>query len=190
MRLPLFPLHSVLFPGGLLPLRIFETRYLDMVRDCLRNDTGFAVCAIESGQEVGPAPNIHRLGTLARIADWNQRDDGLLGIVARGEQRLRILDYAVAGNGLLVGEVELLDAEEPVRPLPGDYGRLRDLLQRMLEQLGGPYGALVTAYDDAGWVGARLSELLPLPSARKQQLFEMDDPLRRLDELLAFLGGT
>lgn len=186
MKLPLFPLHSVLFPGGLLPLRIFEARYLDMVRDCLRDDTGFGICLIETGEEVGPAPTIHRLGTLARVADWNRRDDGLLGIVARGERRLRVLEYVAAPNGLLVGEVELLP-DEPEAPLPEDQTPLSDLLRRMLDQLGEPFSTLGGDYARAGWVGARLTELLPLPPATKQQLFELDDPLCRLGELRAIL---
>ncbi|AOU97262.1 peptidase S16 [Acidihalobacter yilgarnensis] len=182
MPLPLFPLHSVLFPGGLLPLRIFEARYLDMVRDCLRDDSGFGICLIESGDEVGPAPRIYRFGTMVRIVDWDRRADGLLGIVVQGEQRLHVLDYAPAPNGLLRAEVALLPSEAAV-PMPADQLTLSELLRRMLDQLGPPFSTLEGHYEDAVWVGARLTELLPLQPAAKQHLYELKDPLLRLDEL-------
>ena len=92
VTLPLFPLHTVLFPGGLLPLRIFESRYLDMISDCLRNDRGFGVCLISAGREVGDGAECFDVGTLARIQDWDSTPDGLLGIIARGEQRFDSLD--------------------------------------------------------------------------------------------------
>lgn len=183
MSLPLFPLHTVLLPGGLLPLRIFEARYIDMVRDCLRNDSGFGICLIESGEEVGPAPRIHQLGTLTSIVDWSRRENGLLGIVAQGNQRIHVNDFVVEPNGLLVADVEPLP-EEQFLQIPAEYASLAGFLQRLISQLGEPYSSLLNnTFEDAFWVGARLTELLPLPAIYKQRLYELDDPLQRLDEL-------
>jgi uncharacterized protein len=190
VRLPLFPLHSALLPGGLLPLRIFETRYLDMVRDCLRSGDGFGVCLIESGNEVGSTPSIHKVGTLARIVDWDQRPDGLLGIVASGERRFRVCAQETGRNGLLHAEVEWLEdaALAETLELPQEYRELGELLRRLVRELGAPFTLFPEErYGHAGWVADRLTELLPLAPALKQALVELDDAMQRLqrvDELL------
>ena len=182
-RLPLFPLHSALLPGGLLPLRIFETRYLDMVRDCLRSGEGFGVCLIESGNEVGASPRIYAVGTLARIIDWDQRSDGLLGIVASGERRFRVRSQETGRNGLLYAEVEWLNEASPddTRALPEEYGELGVLLRRMVTELGTPFTLFPEEhYGYADWVANRLVELLPLSREMKQALVELDDAMQRL----------
>ncbi|OOG22307.1 peptidase S16 [Thioalkalivibrio denitrificans] len=179
ITLPLFPLGTVLFPGGILPLRIFETRYIDMVRNCLRTETGFGVCAIRDGSEVGAAAEVHTVGTRAVIADWEGRPDGLLGITARGEQRFRILRTWVEPNRLVMGEVAYLE-EPPATPLPEEFLGLAALLERLLSELGPPYAELSRDAGDAVWVGARLAELLPVSLEVKQQMLECDDPLSRL----------
>jgi uncharacterized protein len=177
--LPLFPLSTVLFPGGLLPLRIFETRYIDMVRNCLRTDSGFGICAIRAGAEVGEAADVYAVGTRAVIADWEGRPDGLLGITARGEQRFRILRTWVQPDRLLMGEVEPLEEPVPV-PLPEEFLGLATLLDRLLSELGRPYTDLDWDAGNAVWVAARLAELLPVNLAAKQQMLECDEPLSRL----------
>jgi uncharacterized protein len=177
--LPLFPLNTVLFPGGILPLRIFETRYIDMVRNCLRTDTGFGVCAIRAGSEVGPAADVQGVGTRAVIADWEGRPDGLLGITARGEERFRILRTWVQPDRLLMGEVEYLPEPAPA-PIPEEFLGLAALLERLLAELGPPYADLPAETGNATWVGARLAELLPVSLEVKQQMLESDDPLSRL----------
>ncbi|WP_018935284.1 LON peptidase substrate-binding domain-containing protein [Thioalkalivibrio sp. ALJ24] len=189
--LPLFPLNTVLFPGGMLPLRIFETRYLDMVRRCMRDDSGFVVVAIEppaegeeAPSEADPSVGFHSLGTEARIIDWDQRPDGLLGILARGAQRQRIHQPRRGADGLWVGEVEPLD-EWPAVSLPVDYASLAELLERLLDQLGTPWSHLERHPDDSAWVAGRLTELLPLDLAIKQSLLESDDPIDRLERLRA-----
>jgi len=186
-ELPLFPLKTVLFPGGVLPLRIFETRYLDMVSACFRTDGGFGVVTIHEGQEAGGQPaSIHPVGTLARIADFDQLDDGLLGITCLGVQRLRVIGHRVQSDQLLLGQVLWLP-DDPAMPLlpshePLSY-ILRDLLQN--EKLA-PYGRfLAPSWEDAAWVGNRLAELLPLPLHVRQALLEMTEPQQRLDILLA-----
>lgn len=186
-RLPLFPLHTVLFPGGVLPLRVFEPRYLDLVSDCLRNDHGFGVCLIRTGREVGAVPDCHALGTLARIRDWDRTPEGLLLITAQGERRFRITAQAVRADRLIVADVACLD-EPPPRPLPVAYARLARLLDRLLDDLDAPYRDLPRRLDDAGWVGARLAELLPLDALEKQALLEQDDVLARLAGVAARLG--
>lgn len=186
LTLPLFPLHSVLFPGGPLPLRVFESRYLDMISSCLKAESGIGICLIRSGSEVGEAAETYEVGTLSRITYWNQRPDGLLGVTVCGEQRFRILSREVRPNKLVVAEVELLE-NEPELPLPEDYRPLARLLQSVVEQLGQPYVKMPKKYDEAGWVGARLTELLPFSLDQKQYLLQLNDPLQRLERLTAIL---
>ena len=116
MQIPLFPLNTVLFPGGPLPLRIFETRYIDMVKDCVKDDAPFGVLLIREGGETGAATT-HTVGTLARITDWYQGSDGLLGVTAVGERRFRLLSSERLASGLNVGQIEVLP-DEPSMPLP------------------------------------------------------------------------
>lgn len=177
--IPIFPLHSVLFPGGPLALRIFEARYLDMVSACLRDESGFGVALIREGEEVGSAAEVYELGTLGDISYWEQRRDGLLGITVTGQQRFRIIDSEVAPNQLRIAEVELLPNPAPV-PLPEKYQNLAKLLERILGELGHPYITLKRELDNAEWVGARLAELLPLELEQKQRLLLEDDALQRL----------
>ena len=181
-RMPLFPLHTILFPEGLLPLRIFEARYIDMVREAVRNDSVFGICHIREGDEVGGAAEIYPVATAGRIVDWSQTADGLLGITVRGERKFRVLEATEEDNGLLVGEVEWLP-EESDTPLPPEFDSLGQLCQRILNEMGGPYAEAPQHCDRAGWVGSRLAELLPLPDDIKQALLEMDDPLARLFQL-------
>lgn len=187
-RIPIFPLHSVLFPGGPLALRIFEARYLDMVSRCLRDESGFGVALIREGHEVGEAAEVYEVGTLGRISYWEQRQDGLLGITLTGEQRFRIIDSEVTGNQLRIAEVELLENLGTVA-LPEKYQHLASLLERILGELGHPYLTMTRDYQNAEWVGARLSELLPLELVQKQRLLQEEDPLRRLARLEESLKG-
>ena len=180
----LFPLQTVLYPGGPLSLRIFATRYLDMVSRCLKEERGFGVCLIREGRETGPA-QVHMIGTLARIRDWSQGQDGLLNILARGERRFRIQTQRTQADGLNLAEVEWLP-EEPAAPLPEARQELAEILRQIILQVGEPYADGEGAYGDAGWVGCRLAELLPLSLAQRQYLLELNDPLKRL-EIIATL---
>jgi len=184
--IPLFPLNTVLFPGGLLPLRIFEPRYLDMVGECMRNDSGFGVCLISAGQEVGNAAEIHKVGTMAYIVDFEPSDNGLLGIMTQGQQRFQVLKTWVQPNQLLIGEVESLPNEEPVT-MPEACRSLADMLETFIRRIGGHYEQLPADYDDASWVSQRLTELLPISLLERQQLLESDDPLARLSHVQATL---
>jgi uncharacterized protein len=192
-QLPLFPLHTVLVPGALLGLRIFEPRYLDMVRECGRNGGGFGICMLLRGGEddtaVVPASVPAAIGTLARIEDFGTGDDGLLTLQVRGIRRFRVIDTRVRDNGLAVASVEWLapDPDEELRP---EHGLLAELLRRILEQVGEAAAQPSPAQlDDAAWVGWRLAELLPLEDTQRQALLQEDDPHARLDQLLRLLPG-
>jgi len=179
----LFPLHTVLFPGGPLPLRIFETRYTDMVRRCMREQQPFGVVMIEEGDEAGEVATTATVGSTARIVDFHTLHDGLLGISCVGERKFRVQRVWRAGDGLNLGEVTWLPVE-PGLPVPDDCARLVTTVRRALEELAEHYENVDRKFDDAAWIGARLAELLPIELADKQALLEMEDPLERLRALL------
>jgi Lon protease-like protein len=183
----LFPLNMVLFPDGPLPLRIFETRYVDMVKRCMRANDAFGVVLIREGDEVGPAET-YGVGTTAIITDFDQLPDGLLGLFCVGQQRFRILSKRRQADGLNVGEIELLPAE-PTVALPERHARLAKLLETVLPQLGEVYTDIEMRLDDAAWVGHRLAEILPIPMSDKQMCLELTDPVERLDWLAPFTVG-
>ena len=178
-EIQLFPLGTVLFPGGPLPLRIFEARYIDLVRRCLRDGTGFGVVLIREGVEAGGPAITFDVGTYARIVDFSQQPDGLLGIHAAGERRFRILARRRERDGLNVADVEWLP-EEPPQPLPEELAELGPALDAILSQVGEPYASLEPHLGDAAWVAGRLAEILPIPPGHKQHCLELDDPLERL----------
>lgn len=184
-RVPLFPLRTVLYPGGPLPLRIFETRYLDMISRCIRDDTPFGVVLIREGSETGPAKTVD-VGTLARVSDWYQGSDGLLGVTALGERRFRLLSSEIQQDKLTVGDIELLDRDAEV-PLPDDCQGMAQVLAGVLGNLGKLYETLDKHYEDAGWVSFRFAEILPLAAADKQQYLELQDPIERLRKLKTVL---
>jgi len=183
IEVPLFPLNTVLYPGGQLQLRIFEPRYLDLVRECTRTGSAFGVCLILEGNEVGAPARPAAVGTLARITDFNHREDGLLGIATEGGERFRVLRTRVRSDGLMRGEVELWP-DEASQQVPVEYTLLQTILERLIETIGPQWRhAPRSSYDDAGWLSFRLAELLPLAGDEQQQLLEMTDPLRRLATL-------
>jgi Lon protease-like protein len=182
VEIPLFPLNTVLFPGGPLQLRIFEQRYLDMISRCAQQQTSFGVVAIKEGAEVGAATTF-AVGTLAQIVDFDREPDGLLGITAAGGGSFAVEQVSRKPDGLYVGEVTLWEPDV-VTPLPAAHGQLAELTRTLLP-LDVRYRGMPTAYEDAAWVGYRLAELLPLPLGAKQKLLETRDALARLDYLLA-----
>ncbi len=185
--LALFPLHTVLLPGATLGLRVFEPRYLDLMRDCGRSGDGFGVCLILEGKETGTPATPATFGTEARIEDFGSSGDGLLTLRVRGARRFHVRHTRVRNNGLIVAQVDwrVPDPDDPLRP---EHGLLGLLLQRILDQMGGEYAKAPPArLDDAAWVGWRLAELLPLEDAQRQSLLQEDDPHLRLERLLALL---
>ena len=181
---PLFPLNTVLFPGGPLPLRIFETRYVDMVRHCMRERCPFGVVLIRAGSEVGAgaAGDVCSIGTTARIIDFTGLPDGLLGITCLGERKFSVGKRAQQADGLHVGEIEFVAPEEPTE-LPSEYAHLGQLLRKVLPELGELYSHVPKHFSDASWVGYRLAEILPIALTEKQYCLELDDPVARLARL-------
>ena len=178
MQVPLFPLNTVLFPGGPLPLRIFEPRYLTMVSDCVQGDSPFGVLLIRDGEEAGSATT-YEIGTLARIADWYQGSDGLLGVTAVGLQRFRVISSFREANGLNIGNIEVLP-DEPAVQIPAEYQSMPNILAGVLDDLGRLYESLERRMDDASWVTSRFVEILPIDLEQKQQCLESGDPVDRL----------
>lgn len=184
-ELPLFPLGTVLFPGGTLPLQIFEPRYLDLVKRCMREDAPFGVVLLREGAEAGRAdapPAIAPVGTEARIVDFTQLSNGLLGITSRGGPRFRVRRHRVADDGLIIGEVETLPEPAPLA-VPEEYGALLEILRQLLEHPVVNRLGVEVDWDDARSVAGRLADLLPITPGLKQALLELDDPLMRLVEL-------
>ncbi|MBN8557808.1 MAG: LON peptidase substrate-binding domain-containing protein [Burkholderiales bacterium] len=188
--LPLFPLGTVLFPGGQLPLRVFEVRYLDMIGRCHRAGAPFGVVALAQGQEVrtpgAPQERLQPVGTLARITALEQPQPGLLLIQCQGEQRFRIDQPHQLRHGLWVADVSLLPPD-PVVTIPDDLQaaartlrRAHDSLRRQPQALPLPATDALD-YDDCGWVANRWCELLPLPTTTRQHLMSLDSPLLRLE---------
>lgn len=184
-EIPLFPLNTVLFPGGPLALRIFEPRYVDMVKRCMREELGFGVVLIREGAETGPA-DFHGLGTLARIIDFDQLPEGLLGLSTLGGGRFRVLRRWTQPDGLNLGEIETL-GPEPALALPKEYGHLGELVHELLPELGAGYEHVEHHASDASWVGYRLAEIMPLTMESRQFCLELENPIERLKLLDALI---
>jgi uncharacterized protein len=174
-EIALFPLRTVLFPGGLLPLRIFETRYVDMVGRCMREGEIFGVVLLESGTETAGPAQTASVGTAARIVDFQTLSDGLLGLLCRGERRFRIIERRIQNDRLHLASVDWLAEAAPVAVAP-EFQPLVALLRELLGRLGPMSAFLEPRYGDADWVGQRFAELLPLEAAAQQSLLELDDP--------------
>ncbi|MFL6593604.1 MAG: LON peptidase substrate-binding domain-containing protein [Luteimonas sp.] len=186
--LALFPLRTVLVPGASLGLRVFEPRYLDLVRDCGHSGEGFGVCLIIDGEEAGAVSATAAFGTEARIEDFGTGDDGLLTLRVRGRRRFRVQRTRVRDNGLIVAEVDWRDPE-PDDELHPEHAVLAQVLDHILQQVGGTHAdAAPACLDDAAWVGWRLVELLPLADRQRQALLQEDDPHARLDQILALVS--
>ncbi|MGH8140890.1 MAG: LON peptidase substrate-binding domain-containing protein [Steroidobacteraceae bacterium] len=178
-EIALFPLHTVLLPGGLLPLRIFEPRYVDLVGRCLRSNEAFGVVLIQSGNETGSAVSIAEVGTSARIVDFQPLTDGLLGLLCRGEQRFRVCSRRQQPDGLNRAEVLWLTEPGP-EPLEPQFQPLADTVREGFASLTNSQRLIEPHYEDAGWVSHRLAEMLPLEPALLQCLLELDQPGARL----------
>jgi Lon protease-like protein len=175
----------------LLPLRIFETRYVDMVRYCMRERSAFGVVLIRSGTEVGGAgvAQTCAIGTTARIIDFNGLPDGLLGITCLGERKFSVTRHWQQEDGLHVGEIEFVPPERPTE-LPAEYDHLGQLLRKVLPELGDLYTDVPKHFSDASWVGWRLAEILPIALTEKQYCLELDDPVARLARLNPLIRRT
>jgi Lon protease-like protein len=187
VTLPLFPLHGALLPGAGITLRVFEQRYLDLLRECSNDSSSFGVCLIMEGTEVGKPAKPAPWGVEARIEDFDLGADGVLLLRLRGARRFRVDQVAVRDNGLVVGQVQwcAADNDDEIR---AEHALLSLLLERIIEQVGGPHAkAGPELFDQAAWVGWRLAELMPLEEAQRLVLLQLDDPHRRLDLLLEWI---
>jgi hypothetical protein len=203
-RVALFPLNAVLFPDGVLPLRIFEARYMDMVRDCMRRDEPFGVCLIVSGSEVGGTARTENIGCLARIAAWDMEQLGLLHIRTIGGQRFRVIEAQVQADQLQLAEIELIEPDEDT-PIDPEHQACAALLTRVVDDVraqhaerrrtgqaeGDVMGRLPFEepfqFDSSVWVGNRLCEVLPVPMRAKQKLMELEDAHTRLEIITQYL---
>ena len=189
---PLFPLKTVLFPGGVLPLKVFEQRYIEMTKACLRDDKPFGVCLLMQGEEVAPASGSKSatefapIGTLARIINWDMPQLGILHLRTEGATRFQVQSHSVSEDGLIIGQVTAI-AAEPTKPLPESYLPLSKLLELLISRVGRDAFPADLALGDASWVSYRLAELLPLPLNIKQSMLEINDCQIRLEALAQFL---
>lgn len=169
-NIPLFPLGTVLFPGGLLPLKIFEQRYLDMTKACLRDNQPFGVCLIREGREVGMLATPESVGCLATIEQWEMPNSSMFHMLARGGERFRVLETTVTANGLISGEVEMLQPATACSP----DAECVAVLKRIIEQVGVENFPQPVRLDDGAWVAYRLMEMMNLPMGVKQRMLEMN----------------
>jgi Lon protease-like protein len=184
-RVSIFPLNTVLFPGGVLPLKVFEQRYMEMTKVCISENSAFGVCLIKEGRETGTPAVPQDIGCLARIAQWDMPQLGVFHLQVEGTLRFRIVSSTVEKNGLISAAIECMpiDAEiAPQEPLCGD------VLKAIIEKIGAAHFPAPHRFDDAAWIGYRLSEVLPLSLDTKQQLLRMTDPLARLAQLSRILS--
>lgn len=178
--IPIFPLNTVLYPGGMLPLKIFEQRYIEMTKACLRDERPFGVCLIREGSEVGIPAVPETVGCLATIERWDMPQLGLFHLVARGGDRFRLLETSAAKNGLLSGTIERIAPEAPSAEVDP---ACREVLKVIIERVGEASFPTPILLDDASWVGYRLAEVLPLDARIKQELLEINGAGERLKRL-------
>lgn len=184
--IPIFPLNTVLYPGGLLPLKIFEQRYLDMTKACVRDATPFGVCRIREGREVGLPAVPDSVGCTAFIAEWEMPHLGVFHLNTRGQRPFRIVQQTTQSDGLIRAEIELL--EETAGAIGQEsFALCRHVLEQIVEKIGADYFSPPLAYDDPRWTGYRLAEVLPLGLEEKQGLLELRDDGARLERLHAYL---
>jgi Lon protease-like protein len=186
VEIPLFPLRTVLYPTGLLPLKIFEQRYLDMTKNCIRDSSPFGVCLIRDGEEVGGAATPYPIGCTARIQEWDMPHLGMFHLLCQGESVFRVTEHWVAKNGLLWGHVELREPEEEAA-LPAEYAHLAALVRKIIDKVGADRFPTPAALHDANWVAYRLAEVLPIEPALKQRILEAAQPEERLEALGEYL---
>jgi Lon protease-like protein len=190
--LPLFPLKTVLFPGGILPLKVFEQRYVTMTKACLRDDAPFGVCMLTRGEEVVRSTAVENelafapIGTRARIVSWDMPQLGIFHVRSEGLTRFQVRSHSTGGDGLVVGEVTEI-APEPARAISESFKPLVRFLEILIERVGKENFPPGLALDDASWVGYRLAEVLPLPLTIKQSMLEINDAEVRLSALAQFL---
>ena len=181
---PIFPLSSITFPGGYMPLRIFEPRYLDMVKNCVKNNTGFGISLTKIDRN-----QFYEVGTYCKITDWEQMHDGLLGITVRGKFRYKIIDSNVQSDDLIIARIEQMEEPDYIG-IPDELMPYSDFLKNILEQYPKFYHEDAPKYyTESGWVGSRLAEILPMSAKEKQVLLETEDYLVRLYRIKDYIDS-
>lgn len=182
----IFPLNTVLFPDGLLPLRVFEQRYLEMAKACLRDDRPFGVCLIREGREVGTAAVPQAIGCLAKIVHWEMPHTGMFQLIARGGDRFRILERRILENQLIEASVEAFPSDTVCETVDAECSQL---LRTIIEKAGAEHFPAPLRLDDASWVSFRLAEVLPVDPAARQELLELTNAQERLAVIRRILTG-
>lgn len=183
-ELPLFPVSTTLFPGGNMPLRIFEQRYLELIKNCLANNTTFGLCGIREGQEVGVPAVPYEIGTEVRIVEWDMPQTGIFHIAVQGLGRYVARSWKTEASGLLVAQTESVSAEAACA-IPDELRLCVQVLKHILSESDA--STENAEWENAVWVGYRLSEILPFKLKVKQDLLEMNDSLMRLRIIDQFL---
>jgi Lon protease-like protein len=186
MKLPIFPLKAVLFPGGRLPLRVFEARYMDMVKECLKHERPFGICSITEGEEVGVPAAFASVGTIAKIGSWDMPELGILSLVTEGGSRFNVLARETTAGGLALADVALLQEEDADSTSPPEPIFV-EVLEKVIERVGERHFTAERHFDDPNWVSYRLAEILPLKLSLKQKLLEVNDSEVRLRVIGEFL---
>lgn len=185
-EIPLFPLNTVLFPGGKLPVRVFEPRHMEMISTCLKNGQPFGISLLRADNGTHGAAQPEAVGCLVEIVDWDMQQPGVLNITVLGIRRFHVESHGTNNNGQIVAQVVNI-SEEPEAPIPPQHHACATLLRHIVEHLGEHRFALPLRYDDLAWVGYRLAELLPLKLSVRQNMLEMNDSLVRIEILHTFL---
>lgn len=190
MKHALFPLNTVLFPGSILPLQIFEQRYLNLIKDCMKQQTGFVVVLISEGKEVGATPQIYRTGCYVEIIDWEPLANGLLGITILAKYRAQLSNSSVRDDGLLLAEVSPLNSTlDDNAILPDVFKPLSDTLEQLLHHpFADRYKGKVD-FDNTADICYRLGELLPISNKEKQLLLETESTEQMLDQLALHINA-
>jgi Lon protease-like protein len=189
MSIPIFPLNTVLYPGSLLPLKIFEQRYLDMTKACVRDNAPFGVCRIREGSEVGLPAVPEQVGCTALIVEWEMPHLGVFHLRTRGQAPFRILHHTTQPDGLIRADIEWLE-EVAGKVRPDAFAFCRRVLEQVIEKVGMDYFFSPLVYDDPRWTSYRLAEVLPLEGGAKQSLLALRDDGERLERLHAYLRQT
>lgn len=194
MKTALFPLNTIIFPGGILPLQIFEQRYLSLIKDCMKNETGFVIVLISEGKEVGAAPQIYSVGCYVEIIDWESLPNGLLGISIQAKERVRLSNISVRDDGLLLAETSPLESSlesalDKQPTLPDVFLPLADTLKQLMQHPFAKRYQDSIDYENVADICYRLSELLPISNKEKQLLLETESAQQMLDQLTLHINA-
>jgi len=190
MKHALFPLNTVLFPGSILPLQLFEQRYLTMIKDCMKQQTGFVTVLISEGKEVGAAPKIYCTGCYVEIIDWESLPNGLLGISIQAKHRVRLSNSSVRDDGLLLAKASPIESTlDKNPPMPQAFKPLPDTLKQLLEHPFAAHYRDNVDFNNTADICYRLSELLPISNKQKQLLLESETAEQMLDQLALHINA-